>query len=162
MRPGQPSISHQHDPVPIWDGHTRGSEVVALCTALTLTAAAAEVTLRGHLGLFFDLCFVGVCLTAAMMVRPRDFFTVGVLPPLLMLGTMLLVALNGTEVIATRHDSVIQAVVTGLAHHSVALFVGLRPLPGHPGAAPTRSPLSRSRYSSNLVGSPAPRRTTSG
>ncbi len=124
MRPGQPSISHPHDPVPIWDGHTRGSEVVALCTALTLTAAAAEVTLRSHLGLFFDLCFVGVCLTAAMMVRPRDFFTVGVLPPLLMLGTMLLVALNGTEVIATRHDSVVQAVVTGLAHHSVALFVG--------------------------------------
>ncbi len=59
-----------------------------------------------------------------MLVRPRDFFTVGVLPPLLMFGTMVLVALNGTEVIAQRHDSVVQAVVTGLAHHSVALFVG--------------------------------------
>jgi ATP/ADP translocase len=67
---------------------------------------------------------VAVCLVAATMVRPRDFFTVGVLPPLLMLGTMLLVALNGTHVIAARGDSILQAVITGLAHHSVALFVG--------------------------------------
>ena len=48
-------------------------------------------------GLFFDLCFVAICLAAALMVRPRDFFTVGVLPPLLMFGTMVLVALNGTR-----------------------------------------------------------------
>jgi hypothetical protein len=41
-----------------------------------------------------------------------------------MLGTMLLVALNGTHVIAARGDSILQAVITGLAHHSVALFVG--------------------------------------
>jgi hypothetical protein len=111
-------------PAPIWDGHTRGSEVVALATALTLTAAAAEITMVSGLGLFFDLCFVATCLTAALMVRPREFFTVGVLPPLLMLGTMLLVALNGTQVIASKHDSVIQAVITGLAHHSIALFIG--------------------------------------
>jgi hypothetical protein len=35
-----------------------------------------------------------------------------------------LVALNGTHVIAARNDSVVQAVITGLAHHAVALFVG--------------------------------------
>jgi len=125
VRTRHPRVTeHAHEPAPIWDGHTRGSEVVALSTALTLTAAAAEITMRDGLGLFFDLCFVAVCLTAALMVRPRDYFTVGVLPPLLMLGTMLLVALNGAQVIASRHDSVVQAVITGLAHHSVALFVG--------------------------------------
>lgn len=111
-------------PAPIWDGQTRGSEVVALSTALTLTAAAAEITMVSGLGLFFDLCFVATCLTAALLVRPREFFTVGVLPPLLMLGTMLLVVLNGRQVVASRHDSLVQAVITGLAHHSVALFIG--------------------------------------
>ena len=111
-------------PAPVWEGHTRGSEVAALATALTLTSAAAEITMVSGLGLFFDLCFVATCLTAALMVRPREFFTVGVLPPLLMLGTMVLVALNGTQIIAAKHDSVIQAVITGLAHHSVALFIG--------------------------------------
>jgi hypothetical protein len=107
-----------------WEGSTPGGEVAALATALVLTAAAAETALVGRLGLFFDLCFILVCLGAALLVRPRDFFTVGVLPPLLMAGTMLLVALNGPKVIAAAHDGVVQAVVTGLAHHSLALFVG--------------------------------------
>jgi len=123
-RISQPRVTDHPPPRPLWDGDTRGSEVVALTTALTLTSAAAEITLVGRLGLFFDACFVATCLLAALMVRPRDFFTVGVLPPLLMLGTMVLVALNGAEVIAARHDNVVQAVVTGLAHHSIALFVG--------------------------------------
>jgi hypothetical protein len=109
---------------PVWDGVSRGSVVVALSTALTLSAATLEITLGGHLRLFFDVCFVAVCLAAAMLVRPRDFFTVGVLPPLLMLGTMLLVALNGPAIVATRHDGVVQAVVSGLARHSLALFLG--------------------------------------
>jgi len=107
-----------------WEGEVRGSEVAALASALVLTSAAAETALVGRLGLFFDLCFVLVCLGAALLVRPRDFFTVGVLPPLLMAGTMLIVALNGPKVIAHAHDGVVQAVVTGLAHHSVALFAG--------------------------------------
>jgi hypothetical protein len=123
-RTGPSRVAHHRQPRPLSDGSTRGSEVVALTTALTLTCAAAEITLVGRLGLFFDACFVATCLMAALMVRPRDFFTVGVLPPLLMLGTMLLVALNGAQVIAARQDNVVQAVVTGLAHHSIALFVG--------------------------------------
>jgi len=109
----------------LWEeGHEPGRQVVALGLALALTVVAFDLGTGGGVGHIFDFAFVGVCLTVALLVRPQDFFTVGVLPPLLMLGTMLLVALNGTEVIATRHDSVIQAVVTGLAHHSVALFVG--------------------------------------
>jgi hypothetical protein len=106
----------------LWDGRTRGREVAALAVALTLTVATVEVTLAGRLGLFFDLCFVVICLVAALKVRPRDFFTAGVLPPLLMFATMVLVALNGAQVIAAPHDSTVQAVITGLAHHSVALF----------------------------------------
>ena len=107
-----------------WEGNTPGGEVAALATAVVLTAAAAETAFVGRLGLFFDLCFILVCLGAALLVRPRDFFTVGVLPPLLMAGTMVIVALNGPKVIAAAHDSVVQAVVTGLAHHSLALFTG--------------------------------------
>ncbi len=107
-----------------WEGNVPGGEVAALASALVLTAAAAETAFVGRLGLFFDLCFILVCLGAALLVRPRDFFTVGVLPPLLMAGTMVIVALNGPKVIAAAHDSVVQAVVTGLAHHSLALFAG--------------------------------------
>jgi hypothetical protein len=124
-RLGQSPVSAHGEAVSVlWDGHTRGSEVAALATALTLSVATIEVSLVGHLRLFFDLCFVVICLVSALMVRPRDFFTVGVLPPLLMFATMVLVALNGPDVIADRHDSTVQAIITGLAHHSVALFAG--------------------------------------
>ena len=124
-RSGHPSVSPaRHDLSPLWEGHTPGNEVAALASALVLTVAAVEVTMVGHLELFFDLCFVVVCLGAALMVRPRDFFTVGVLPPLLMFATMVIVALNGPKVIAAPHDGVVQAVITGLAHHSLALFAG--------------------------------------
>ncbi len=125
-RVGHPPLHTRHQ-VPVsdfWRGDTDGSEVVALCSALVLTAATIEITMVGHLRLFFDLCFVLICLAAAMLVRPRDFFTVGVLPPLLMFGTMVIVAFNGPGVIATPHDGVVQAVITGLAHHSMALFAG--------------------------------------
>jgi hypothetical protein len=120
-----PHLPAGHEPVrPFWDGDTRGTEVIALASALTLTAAAAEIALSGHVRVFFDLCFVAICVAAALMVRHRDFFTVGVMPPLLMLGTMVLVALNGPKVIATPHDNVVQAIITGLAHHSLSLFTG--------------------------------------
>ncbi|HEY3529501.1 MAG TPA: DUF6542 domain-containing protein [Nocardioides sp.] len=124
---GSPSSREPGHPPAAWawrEGATSGGEVVALTSALTLTAATAEIWARSHLGLFFDVCFVAICLAAALKVRPRDFFTVGVLPPMLMCGTMLLVALNGAQVIADRHDSVVQAVITGLARHSLALFIG--------------------------------------
>jgi hypothetical protein len=124
-RVGHSSVHRHVDPVwLLWGGRSRGNEVAALATALTLTVATLEVVLVGHVRLFFDLCFVVICLLSALMVRPRDFFPVGVLPPLLMFATMVLVAFNGPQVIATAHDSTVQAIITGLAHHSVALFAG--------------------------------------
>jgi hypothetical protein len=124
-RVGHAHLRSRHGvPALFWNGDTAGSEVVALSSALVLTAATIEITMVGHLRLFFDLCFVVVCLVAAVRVRPRDFFTVGVLPPLLMFGTMVIVAINGPKVIATAHDGVVQAVITGLAHHSLGLFAG--------------------------------------
>jgi hypothetical protein len=115
---------HAESPRALWQGDTRGSEVVALASAVILTVAAIEIALVGRIELFFDLCFVVICVMAALMVRPRDFFTIGVLPPLLMFGTFVIVALNGPQVIAARHDGVVQAVVTGLAHHSLTIFIG--------------------------------------
>jgi hypothetical protein len=118
------AISQREVVRPSWDGDRPGGEVVALACALTLSVAAAETTLSGHLRLFFDLCFVAICLLTALTVRRRDFFTVGVMPPLLMAGTMVIVALNGPRVIAAAHDGMVQAVITGLARHSLALFAG--------------------------------------
>jgi hypothetical protein len=98
--------------------------MVALGVAVALTAVVLDVALGGDLGLLFDLCFVALCVLLALRVRPRDSFTVGVLPPLLMLGVLLLVELGRPEVLGHPRDGFVQSVVTGLAHHSGALVTG--------------------------------------
>ncbi len=109
----------------LWEeGRQPGREVVALAAALMMSAVTLDLWLGAGLTLFFDLCFVAVCVAAALAVRPPDFFTVGVLPPLLMLGLCVLLAVADTDLLARPEDGVVQAVITGLAQHSVALLVG--------------------------------------
>ncbi len=109
----------------LWEeGREPGRQVVALGLALALTAVVIDQGLFGKVGLFFDLCFVLICVATALAVRPRDFFTVGVLPPLLMATVFTMIGLTRPELIADEGDGVIQAVVSGLGHHAGALVTG--------------------------------------
>lgn len=109
----------------LWEeGREPGRQVVALGAALALTAVAADMVLLGRLSLLFDLCFVALCVALALAVHPSDFFVVGVLPPLIMVGVFALVGVSRPEVIAHEQDGVVQAVVSGLSHHSGALVAG--------------------------------------
>jgi hypothetical protein len=117
----------------IWDdgrepgldlGHEQGRAVVALGVAVALTVIVVNVAMVGRVSMFFDLCFVLLCLGLALLVRPRDFFTVAVLPPLIMVGGFAVLAVDRPEAIAAADDGLVQAVVSGLAHHSVALVCG--------------------------------------
>lgn len=109
----------------LWEeGHEPGRQVVALGVALALTVVTIDVGVGGGVGRFFDVAFVGVCLTVALLVRPQDFFTVGVLPPLIMLTVFVLVALAHPDALAPGDDGVAPDVLTGLAHHAVALGIG--------------------------------------
>ena len=120
-------MSDRAEPVgrTLWEeGDEPGRQMVALGAALVLSAVVIDVALGGDLGLFFDLCFVALCVTIALRVRPRDFFTVGVLPPLLMLGVFVLLDVARPEVLGHPQDGVVQSVVTGLAGHSGALGAG--------------------------------------
>lgn len=109
----------------LWEeGREPGRQVVALGSALALTAVVVDLALVGRVSLFFDLCFVALCVGLALLVRPADFFTVGVLPPLIMVGVFTLLGLSRPGVIADPHDGVVQAVVSGLSHHSGGLVAG--------------------------------------
>ena len=105
-------------------GREPGRQVVALGLALTLTAMSVDLLVSGSLTWFFDLCFVAACLAVAWRVRPTDFFTVGVLPPLLMLAVFTLAGFASPGLIAHPSDGVVQAVVSGLSVHAGALVVG--------------------------------------
>ncbi|HEU4512569.1 MAG TPA: DUF6542 domain-containing protein [Nocardioidaceae bacterium] len=109
----------------LWDeGRQPGRLVVALSTLAAAALAWLNIGLAGRLSLFFDLSFVVLCLVAALAVRPRDFFVVGVMPPLLMLGVVSMLAVVARGTVADEVDSVVQAVVSGLAHHAGGLVAG--------------------------------------
>jgi hypothetical protein len=77
-----------------------------------------------HLTMMFDIVFVLVCVAAALAVRPRDFFLIGVFPPLLMAGTIIVLAMLSRNAVADPGDGLLQTLVSGLAHHAGALITG--------------------------------------
>ncbi len=160
-----PYRGHVTEARTLWEeGREPGRQVVALGVAVALTVAALDVAMADRVSLFFDLCFVALCVGLALTVRPTDFFMVGVLPPLIMVGVFTLLGLTRPEVIAHPEDGVVQAVVSGLSHHSGALVAGyvlcLATLAYRHRFLTTARDDRRAH--SNRSGSPAPRRTTSG
>jgi mannose/fructose/N-acetylgalactosamine-specific phosphotransferase system component IIC len=149
----------------LWEeGHESGRQVVVLGVALALTITALDLLVFGRLTVLFDIGFVLTCLALALLVRPSDFFTVGVLPPLLMVGSFVLVGVTRPDVIADATDGVVQAVVSGRSHHAGALIFGYALSLG---VLAVRHRVLRQRQQarqavSNRPGSPAPTRTTSG
>ena len=109
----------------LWEeGRKPGRQVVTLAVVVTFGVVALDLLLTDELSLFYDLAFVVVCLAAALSVRPRDFFAVGVLPPLLMLAVVLVLGVVARGAVADEVDGLVQAVVSGLAHHAGALVAG--------------------------------------
>lgn len=109
----------------IWEeGRESGRHVVALGSATSLTVTFVDLLIDDQIGLLFDFTFVAIALTLALIVRPSDFFVVGVLPPLIMLGIFILLAATQPGAIADAGDGFVQAVVSGLGHHAISLFIG--------------------------------------
>ena len=141
-----------------------GSRVTRLAIWGCVPVLALDLAINGRLTLIFDLGFVVLCVGAALAVRPRDFFHVGVLPPLLLLGLITLLALVHTPWVAKPGDALIQAVVSGLAHRAggllAAYLLALAVL-----AIRQRVVRKRRRQAmaySKRAGSPAPTRATTG
>jgi hypothetical protein len=148
-------------------GHEPGRQVVALGFALALTTVLLDIIITGSVTWIFDVGFVALCVVLALLVSPRDLFTVGVLPPLLMLVAFLVVGLADTGALAQRDDPVAQAVISGLTHHSLALCLGygaclaLLAQRRHVDAVGRQRP-HRTSQATNRDASPAPSRRISG
>jgi hypothetical protein len=109
----------------LWEeGRQPGRLVAHAAAGVTLLVVLANLLLAHRLTLFFDVVFVLTAVTASLTVRPRDFFVIGVFPPLLMAGTVLVLAVVDPTSVADPGDGLVQAVVSGLAHHSGALVAG--------------------------------------
>ncbi len=98
--------------------------VAVLAGLIVLLVVLLDLRLFDTLTLLFDSAFVLVCTAASLAVRPRDFFMVGVLPPLLMAATIGVLAVMSGNAISDPGDGLLQTVVSGLAHHAGALVTG--------------------------------------
>lgn len=101
--------------------YASGPGLPARGVLLTTAAAAAacvgiDFALTGALGFFFDLCFVVICLVAAMAAAPRALFTVGVMPPMVFAAAISVVAVIAPRTIADGSFSTV--FLTGLAEHA--------------------------------------------
>lgn len=109
----------------LWEEGRHPGRLVRTLTATVLLAVALGDTVTfDRLTLLFDLAFVLTCVAAALAVRPRDFFMIGVLPPLSMLVIVAILATFERTAVAEPGDGLVQATVSGLAHHAGALVVG--------------------------------------
>jgi hypothetical protein len=112
-------------PRTLWEQGRRPARLVGLAAGVAvLVVVLLDVAAFGELNVVFDVAFVLVCAAAALTVRPREFFAVGVCPPLLMAGTFVVVAAAWRGALGDPTDGFAQAVVSGLAHHAKALVIG--------------------------------------
>lgn len=140
--------------------------MIRLAVLACLVVMALDLLVTRELSLVFGLAFALICLGAALAVRPTDFFPIGVMPPLLMLGLMGLASAVFRGAIAEADIGFTQGLINGLADHAVSLLVGyalclvvlairhrfLTRYPVEPAADPQ----------AKRSGSPAPTLTTSG
>lgn len=109
----------------IWEEGTEpGRQVLALGAALTLTVTIANLLISREITWIFDITFVVISVIVALRVRPSDFLTIAMLPPMLIIVTFFFLAVVGPGSIAQPGDGVVQALVTGLTHHAGALAIG--------------------------------------
>lgn len=109
----------------LWEeGRQPGRLVAYAAGTFAFVAVLLDLVINHDITLLFDIVFVLLCVAAALAVRPRDFFVIGVFPPLLMAITFGLLAILARDAVGDPGDGIIQALVTGLAHHAGALVVG--------------------------------------
>jgi Domain of unknown function (DUF6542) len=109
----------------LWEeGRQPGRLVTHTAAVLALLVVVLDLALTDDITWVFDVAFVLVCLASALAVRPRDFFMVGVFPPLLMAAAIVILAVVARGSVADERDGLVQALVSGLAHHAGALVTG--------------------------------------
>ncbi|MBW8752454.1 MAG: hypothetical protein JF565_13670 [Propionibacteriales bacterium] len=140
----------------LWEeGQWSGRRVTRFSMLIAVVLVTADLVATGRLERIFDSGFVVLCVGMALAIRPRDFFRVGVLPPMLLLGTCVVLALGHRTAIAGSDDGLVQSVISGLAHHSGPLLAGYALALLVLGVR-ARVARRRTRPHSNRVGSPAP------
>lgn len=119
-----PTYGEQVSAPTLWEeGRWSGSRVTRFSIFACVLLVSIDVAISGGLGRTFDLGFIVLCIGTALAIRPDEFFTVGVLPPMLLLGICGILAIGHRSAIAPSDDGLVQAAISGLAHHAGGLLL---------------------------------------
>lgn len=102
-----------------------GLGAAVLGSAATLAAAGLDLLFGDGLGVLFGLCFVLTALGIASTVRRQDVFAAAVLPPLQLLGTLIVLATIAGDQLAPEASSWLLTLLTGLADATWPLLIAL-------------------------------------
>ncbi|MGH3414807.1 MAG: DUF6542 domain-containing protein [Marmoricola sp.] len=109
----------------LWEeGRLPGDRVARLAVLACALVATVDAVLGLRMGWVFGVGFVLICLGAALVVHPRDFFWVGVLPPMLLLACSVVLSAVDRSEVGLPGNGYVQGVVSGLAHNADVLVVG--------------------------------------
>jgi hypothetical protein len=100
----------------------RGIAVAA--GAASVTCAAVDAALTGRVGLVFDMCFVIICVTSAVVFRPEDLYVAAVLPPLAFAVTVVVVAVVSPTALVDHATGFGQGFLGGLVRGAGWLVAG--------------------------------------
>ncbi len=99
-----------------------------VCAVLSLAAVTGLDLIDGRLGVAFSVGFVLIVLSAAMAVQERGFFTVGVMPPVLLVGALLVITwINPTAIEIPKLPEtagLFGRTLTATIAHGVPLLIG--------------------------------------
>lgn len=101
--------------------------VVVACTAMA-AVAILDVAVDGKLGPLFSVGFVLIAVTTPLSVNVRALFAPGILPPLLMIGVILVFAIVAPSAIPSgglaASAGILQHLIAGIIDQATALVVG--------------------------------------
>jgi len=106
----------------------RAGQAVVLACMATATIALLDVMVDGRLGILFSVGFILVAVTTPLSVDVRALFAPGILPPLLMIGSILAFAVFAPSAIPSEgladSASALQRLISGVIDQATALVVG--------------------------------------
>lgn len=109
----------------MWEeGRWSGNRVTRFSVLLCVLVGGFDLLVTHRIGVVFGIGFVLVCVIAAMAVRPQDFFRVGVLPPLLLLGCAMVLSLVARGSVVDQQSGYLQGVISALARGAGGLMAG--------------------------------------
>lgn len=122
------TLTHQSPLSALSKKDLSATQVVVVGSVAFGLATALSIRLTGDLGFFVGLCFVLVSVTGAMAASIHSLFAPGVLPPLLMIATVVVVANVSPDAIdvagLSASAGTLQRAIAGLVDQAVALVIG--------------------------------------